>query len=59
MEKLTDDSTMPWGIHAGKKMEDVPDSYLLWLYEVKKVGGQVGAYIIENLDAIRQNVNGK
>ena len=51
---------MPWGIHAGEKMEDVPDKYLLYLYESKKVRyGPVFEYIIDNLDAIRQNADGK
>jgi uncharacterized protein (DUF3820 family) len=56
MEKLTDESTMPWGVHAGKKMEDVPDKYLLYLYESKKVRyGPVFEYIVDNLDAIKEN----
>nr|DAL04246.1 MAG TPA: Putative quorum-sensing-regulated virulence factor [Crassvirales sp.] len=47
---------MPWGIHAGKKMEDVPDSYLLFLYDSKKVrSGPVFEYIVDNLDAIKEN----
>lgn len=60
MEKLTDESTMPWGIHAGKKMEDVPDRYLLFIYETKRVkSGPVYDYIVENLDVIKQVANGK
>lgn len=59
MEKMTDESIMPWGKYAGKKMEDVPDDYLLWLYEVRKVCGPVGEYIKDNLDAIKKNTSGK
>ena len=32
MTKFTDSTPMPFGEHKGKKMEDVPASYLLWLY---------------------------
>lgn len=28
---LTDNSLMPFGKHQGKKLVDVPGSYLLWL----------------------------
>ncbi len=33
MPKLTDQSKMPFGKHKDKKLEDVPASYLLWLWE--------------------------
>ena len=29
--RLTDTSPMPFGKHAGKQMQKVPASYLLWL----------------------------
>lgn len=29
---LTDNDTMPFGAHKGKKMANVPDHYLRWLY---------------------------
>ena len=29
--KLTDDSTMPFGRHKGRKFQDVPADYMLWL----------------------------
>jgi hypothetical protein len=31
--KLNDQSRMPFGIHKDKRMERVPASYLLWLWE--------------------------
>ena len=31
MDKLEDDSPMPFGKHKGELLEDVPASYLLWL----------------------------
>lgn len=33
MIEMTDDSLMPFGKHKGKKLGDVPASYLLWLYD--------------------------
>lgn len=31
--QVTDLSSMPFGAHKGKKMQDVPAQYLLWLYD--------------------------
>jgi len=53
---MTDESIMPYGIHKGKKMADVPASYLLWLYENQKCSGEVKAYIRENLDVIKGQI---
>jgi hypothetical protein len=30
---MTDDSKLTFGMHAGKPLSEVPDKYLLWLYE--------------------------
>jgi uncharacterized protein (DUF3820 family) len=57
MEKLTDNSPMPWGKYKGDKMVNVPASYLLWLHENNKCGGDVKEYIIENLDVLRKELN--
>lgn len=54
---------MPFGKHKGKHLKDVPDDYLLWLYDnyqswiqkKKKLNNtQRGllAYIEDNLDSI-------
>jgi uncharacterized protein (DUF3820 family) len=50
MEKLTDESIMPFGKYKGYSMENVPASYLIWLYENDKCNNQVRDYIKENLD---------
>lgn len=56
---------MPWGKHQGVSMSDVPDSYLLWLYENPAMNWKgrnkiLLDYILLNLDSIKQNVkNGK
>lgn len=53
---MTDESLMPWGIHEGKQMVDVPADYLLFLYENSKVHGEVKRYIHENLETIKMEV---
>jgi uncharacterized protein (DUF3820 family) len=55
-KKLIDDSLMEFGEHKGKKLAEVPDSYLLGLYESGKCFGPIKVYIGENIDAIRANV---
>lgn len=32
-EPWNDDTAMPWGKHKGRKLGEIPASYLLWLYE--------------------------
>ena len=54
---MKDEDLMPWGIHKGKPMADVPDHYLLWLWDTNKCSGQVKMYIKQNLDAIKKNLN--
>mgnify|MGYP003406343664 CR=1 FL=1 len=33
MPTLTDDSEMPFGKYKGKKMEDVPADYIMYMYD--------------------------
>lgn len=54
---MEDTDIMPWGIHKGKQMADVPASYLLWLYENGKCFGSVKLYIHDNLEVIRVEIN--
>lgn len=61
--KLTDFSSMPFGIHQGKKMANVPAQYLLWLngeFSKKKPVGEaqlaVQEYIQENMEVIQLEV---
>jgi uncharacterized protein (DUF3820 family) len=53
---MNDDSIMPWGIHKGKRMADVPDAYLYSLWYNDKCWGEVKQYIHENLQAILNNL---
>lgn len=56
--KYTDSTKMPFGAYIGVPLENVPDKYLLWLYQSGKLRDQsLIAYIEDNLDAIKQNAN--
>lgn len=59
MEKLTDDSKMPFGVHKGKALANVPDHYLRWLYENNKCNAQIRQYIEDNADVLNIEINGK
>ncbi|MDR2004100.1 MAG: DUF3820 family protein [Prevotella sp.] len=56
---LNDDSLMPSGTYQGRKMADVPDDYLLWLYDNNKCSAAVRWYIERNLDAIKASLRQK
>lgn len=52
-----DDTPMPIGKkHKGTRLGDVPDDYLLFLYNQGIKHKQLRQYVEENLDAIKQNV---
>ena len=53
---LTDESLMPFGMHKGTKMANVPAKYLLFLYDNNKCTSQVKDYIVENLDVLKLEV---
>ena len=48
-----DETVMPFGIHKGTKLANVPNSYLLGLHENGRPYGAMKDYIDENLDAIK------
>jgi uncharacterized protein (DUF3820 family) len=50
---MDDQTPMPFGKYKGRKMEDVPASYLLWLRD-DGVVGEVRAYIEENMTALQR-----
>jgi uncharacterized protein (DUF3820 family) len=53
--KLNDLSPMPFGKHKGVPMQDVPASYLFWLWSNGKEHDKlcpVAEYIRSNLDAL-------
>jgi len=47
---------MPFGMHKHKNMEDVPASYLLWLYGDGLKPGSVRDYIEKNKAGLEKQV---
>lgn len=56
MKTLTDESQMPFGIHTGEKLANVPAKYLMYLYDNNKLTDEVRAYIIDNLDVLKEEI---
>lgn len=60
---MDDNSLMPWGKHKGKKLIDVPASYLLWLYENKlnflKNEKDLELYIEDNMQVLELEIKNK
>jgi len=44
---------MPFGIHKGKKLIDVPGKYLLWLYNEGNCFGEFQDYLEDNIEAFK------
>ncbi|CAA7196840.1 hypothetical protein CHRY9293_02907 [Chryseobacterium potabilaquae] len=49
---MEDTDIMPYGLHKGKQMQDVPAEYLLLLYEEEKCTEPVKEYIKDNLQVL-------
>ena len=46
-----------FGKHKGMELEDVPASYLLYLYEKEIVkAGAIYDYIVKNMDGIKKQI---
>lgn len=56
---LTYNSIMPFGVHQGKKMSNVPGDYLLWVFNNNKCTPAVAFYIAKNLEKIKINIQKK
>lgn len=58
-QPLTHDDRMPWGKHAGERMEDVPSDYLLWCWDQDEFDRKspVGLYIMRNMAAITESAD--
>ena len=54
MEKIMDNSLMPYGKYKGKKMANIPASYLLWMYRNDKLFKALEVYVEENMDALEK-----
>lgn len=47
---------MPFGKYKSEQMQNVPASYLMWLYDEGKCNDEVRTYIEDNLDVIKQEI---
>ena len=50
---ITDDTIMWFGKYKGIKLANVPDEYLLYLYNNNKAYGKLKEYIENNLDNLK------
>lgn len=56
--RYTDETEMPFGMHRGKALANVPDSYLKWLYESGKCyDRKLKDYIEDNADVLKIEIN--
>lgn len=55
-QPLNDNSLMPFGMHRGKKLANVPAKYLLWLYNNGCSDPYVKNYIVSNLEILKKEV---
>ena len=56
MEKLTDQTKMPFGKYKGDKLANVPSEYLLWIYDNYDLKPELKAYIDDNRAVLQQEV---
>lgn len=57
--EYADTTIMKFGKYKGCQMSEVPDEYLLYLYENCNLFGGLKKYIEDNLDAIKSNIKVK
>ena len=53
---MNDSSPMPFGIHGGKKLVNVPADYLLWLHKNEKCGTELRSYIGDNMEVLKMEL---
>ena len=49
-------TVMPFGKYKGIELDEVPASYLMWLYENDCKDQTVKAYIVKNMDGIKKQI---
>ncbi len=50
---MNDNSIMPLGKHKGKKLEDVPQGWFIWMHDHNKLKGELKKYAEENINILR------
>jgi uncharacterized protein (DUF3820 family) len=53
---LTDNDLMPFGMHKGTKLGNVPADYLLYLYHENKITPAVKDYVEANMNVLQTQV---
>lgn len=53
---MNDESIMQFGKYKGEKLANVSPSYLLWLFDEGKCYGELREYIVDNMDAIKVEI---
>lgn len=51
--KLNDSSIMTFGKYKGRHLRQVPDDYLVWMWQYQLGGADLLEYIKDNLDNLR------
>lgn len=54
--ELDDDSIMTFGTHKGKKLKDIPASYLKYMYDMDYFYGSMKNYVKDNYNIISKEV---
>jgi len=54
--KYTDTTLMPFGKYKGKELQDIPASYLLWLYNEGLNHLQLKEYIEDNMEVLEKEI---
>ena len=54
--KYTDSTIITFGIYSGKKLIDVPASYLIFLFDKNKCNKDLRDYIIDNMNVLRDEI---
>ena len=53
---MKDTDLMPFGKFKGEEMQNVPASYLIWLFENNKCTHQVRNYVVENMEVLESEI---
>ena len=54
--KYTDTTLMPFGKYKGKELQDIPASYLLWLYNEDLNHLQLKEHIEDNMEVLEKEI---